>query len=151
MPHALLGCALFAAGCSNPACDLEVTERLLDDCQIGIGHFGSRWCFDRPDAPTGDEGFDVRIEHVSRTCEIASPTLDATCLKTESCEAILGGACDASESLTFDPACLRRCQREADACSSSCADGQGATFESCLECDLECAEDAEVCEEACVR
>lgn len=131
---------LAAAGCSNPACDTEVVERLLTDCQLIAG----------PAAICPTTNIDEAIQLQVDACNITDPSnLDVDCLRSADCSDIEMGACFTGEGGSSQRSrdCVRGCLQEEQRCSEPC--GAMNDFAGCSACELECARAYRSCEDGC--
>lgn len=137
----------LVVGCSsNPACDKEVTDRLLADCALVASSANGALCRGLPGDPGTDDGLDA---HLAAACEIRDPDVDADCLLTADCGDILSGECSLSseEPSQETRACQTSCQEAEQECVRTC--GSEASFDACLACELDCVEAGQSCVDDC--
>lgn len=141
--------ALLAGCSSNPACEEEVQDRLLSDCQLSLSSASGGLCRGLTGDP-GDPGADTALAaHRTTACEIEDPDLDVDCLLAATCDEIMMGQCSSSSgsSSAETRACRAACSTTEQQCLQGCR--AGGDFDGCLACELECVEASSSCRGDC--
>jgi hypothetical protein len=139
--------AFLAACSSNPVCETEVLNRLVNDCRLTVSVVSIAACQGLSGSPEVS-GIQSEAERFNlEACRIEDPDLDAECLKTEQCMPIEQGACNLPDRTVRETDCVSTCFRSESECSEGCR--MRATFDECSNCKLSCAETHRTCVDAC--
>lgn len=135
-------------GCSNPVCNQDVVQRLLEDCHLSVGSATGASCYGLEGAPE-TAATQAALDHQVAACEIADPSADASCLKTATCADIEAGACfDSAEmSSAARSACRTDCFGQELSCVDACS--SRASWDACTSCELDCVRARVDCIDAC--
>jgi hypothetical protein len=133
----------LAASCSDNPCDPDIAQHLEERCQLQLGSVSGASCASV--APNEEELAELR----QTICEIDTPNVDTGCLREETCERILQGACGKSSPRSSDGAdCALPCQIAALSCDQACG-MEASSFGQCSECAIDCQQTRMNCLEAC--